>query len=208
MDINYALYAFHVKNLGPGDRSVLWVQGCPFDCPGCIAPSHRLSGGKYANPEEMAHLFLEESESGEITISGGEPTMQAEALVEFITSIKKKRDAGIILYSGFTYDQLLKRAENEPELNELLGLTDLLIDGNYDEGRDRGELMRGSDNQKFIFLTDRYKYLLKDEYIKKKREIDIRFNNNEMFMIGIPSKSQAQMWNAAKSTLIKINDKG
>lgn len=208
MDINYALYAFHVKNLGPGDRSVLWVQGCPFDCKGCIAPSHRGVGGKHIDSSKLAQIFLDESDSGEITISGGEPTMQAKALVEFVSALKDKREIGVILYSGFSHEDLCKRAEKESDLKALLSRVDLLIDGNYVENRDKGELLRGSDNQNYIFLTEKYRYLLDDDYINKRRQIEIRFENNEMNMIGIPSKAQAKSWEAAKKTLIKINDKG
>lgn len=206
MKINYAQYAFDVYNLGPGKRSVLWVQGCPFECPGCISPNHRGEGGYFEESNILARMFLNCSDSGEITISGGEPILQASALCEFIDALKNERDIGVIMYSGFEYSQIKKMADENPGIRELLGKIDLLIDGKYVAELDRKEILRGSINQQFIYLTDRYTNIEESEYSKLDRSMEIRFEKNRMMMIGIPDETQAKQWDAAKRTLRGVID--
>ena len=68
---------------GPGVRTVLWVQGCPFACPGCCNPDFRpVAGGRSMSLTEAARLLLDESDIEGITFSGGEPFSQAAALAE------------------------------------------------------------------------------------------------------------------------------
>ena len=64
-----------------------------------------------------------------------------------------KCNLNIIIYTGFVFEDLEKRFSNEPELLELLKLSDYLIDGPYiDSLRDLTLLFRGSKNQRIIDL--------------------------------------------------------
>ena len=78
------------KVLGPGVRYVVWVQGCKRRCPGCINPlGQPLSENGYwksvaALEQDILHV---EGLTG-ITISGGEPFLQAEALAKLVKLIK------------------------------------------------------------------------------------------------------------------------
>ena len=87
-----------------------------------------------------------------LTISGGEPFLQAEALAEMIDMIHARCDMGIIVYSGYTIEQLREHAE----ASALLDRIDLLIDGPYIRELDDGLSLRGSSNQRAICLTERY----------------------------------------------------
>lgn len=209
MRIRYGNYAFQVRNLGPGIRSVLWVSGCSFSCPGCI-------GGFYHSAEETAHwedagkmadLFLKKGYDSEgITISGGEPTLQSDALAELIREIKRRKDWGVILYSGFYMNELKERQKTEPGLTELLSMTDLLIDGRYEREKDVGDALKGSSNQTAWFLTDRYipfKGLYENN---RKRKIEIRFEDDQVMMIGLPDEQEAQRWENIKRYLKKVTD--
>ncbi len=185
--------------LGPYKRSVIWVYGCCFDCEGCIA--HNFRYGSYCEepPAETAQWFLS-CGTEHLTVSGGEPFLQAEALAEVITLIKEKKDIGVIIYSGFTHEELLEKSRSEPQVKALLSLCDILIDGRYIKELDDGIPYRGSSNQRIIQLTGRYKDQAEEYYRNTPgRRIEIALNNDKTMMIGVPSRDQAQIWQRIKS---------
>jgi len=166
------------KVLGPFSRFGLWTQGCPFRCKNCMTPdSIDRDGGIEIDIKELGKYILSFDNEG-ITISGGEPFIQSEALYELLRFIKYYRDMGVIVYSGYQYEDL--------KGDRLLELIDILIDGPYVDELNDGIALRGSSNQRVIFLTDRYKNF-KDMYNQKKREIEIIADIN-LQIIGIPSK--------------------
>ena len=98
------LYLYHretrTKVLGPGERYVIWVQGCKKRCPGCINPEGRLEGqnGYWISTEKiLAELKNEQGLMG-ITVSGGEPFLQAHGLAALVKCIKENTQINIILY--------------------------------------------------------------------------------------------------------------
>ena len=143
-----------VTTLGPGKRFCLWVQGCRQRCPGCVAPLSRDENGGRLIPVNALAVEIALSGMDGLTISGGEPFLQAAALAEMLDLIREKRDMGVIVYTGY----ILERLKEEPESRALLERIDLLIDGPYIQELDDGGSLRGSSNQRVICLTDRYKY--------------------------------------------------
>lgn len=141
-----------VRVLGPGLRYVLWVQGCERRCPGCTAPT--AWDMRKGDPIPAAALAWEIALSGAegLTISGGEPFLQAEALGRMVELIHRRRDMGVIVYTGFLYEELL----GMDGAQALLSRTDLLIDGPYIREMDDGRSLRGSSNQRVLPLTERY----------------------------------------------------
>lgn len=140
---------------GPGFRYVVFVQGCPHHCPGCHNPqSHTFEGGTPYTARDLFSQFQENPLLSGVTLSGGEPFCQAEALCELAQLVK---DTGktVVAYSGYTLEQLLEKSKIEPAILRLLHLTDTLIDGPYIESRRNLELLfRGSDNQRIIDLNE------------------------------------------------------
>ncbi len=143
---------------GPGRRYALWVQGCPLRCPGCCNP-HMLAfeTAEILSVDAIADEVLASSGIEGVTFLGGEPFSQAEALAALA---RRCRDAGlsVMVFSGYTLEHL--RRAGEPGWSELLGATDLLVDGPYLQPRhatDRRWI--GSDNQRVHFLTERYPHL-------------------------------------------------
>ena len=171
--------AVHV--LGPGTRYVLWVQGCAQNCSGCITPQSRdMTKGTPIKINALA-LEIAMSEAEGLTISGGEPFLQAEELAEMIKIIRKIRSVGVIVYSGYLYEELLKRVDAQKLLSEI----DLLIDGPYIQELDDGKSLRGSSNQKVITLTDLYKKDL-EKYGKNGREREMFHHGVYINRVGIP----------------------
>lgn len=136
---------------GPGIRFVIFTQGCPFNCPGCHNPqTHDFEGGKLVDTETVIADIKSQKMSKGLTISGGEPLMQAEACLEIVKSVKPfLKD--IIVYTGFTWEALMERLPDDPALKELLTQINYLIDGPYRENeRDLSLKFRGSRNQRII----------------------------------------------------------
>lgn len=174
-----------VTTLGPGCRYVVWVSGCSRSCPGCIAPEAQdMHSG---TPVEVGALAWEIILSGAdgLTISGGEPFLQAPALAELIAAVRRKRDLGVIVYTGYLYEELPAL----PGGPELLEQTDLLIDGPYIRELDDGLSLRGSSNQRVLPLTQRYADCL-DLYGTKSREQEIFSHGASIHYVGIPTNSR------------------
>jgi len=144
-----------VTTLGPGNRAVIWTQGCPFRCDGCISPESLDSeGGEEVSIDTLVSWVLEQSNIEGITISGGEPFQQARQLAQLIDRLKAQRDLGVVCYTGYTMDHLV--AEGTPAQKDLLKRVDLLIDGPYIRTLHADLWLRGSANQRLLTLTDRY----------------------------------------------------
>jgi len=78
---------------GPGLRLVVFLQGCPFRCLYCANPDTiDVKGGTPTPPEEILHMAVSQKvffgKKGGITFSGGEPTLQAEALIPLFKELK------------------------------------------------------------------------------------------------------------------------
>jgi anaerobic ribonucleoside-triphosphate reductase activating protein len=139
---------------GPGTRAVLWVQGCTLACPGCFNPdTHAMAPRTLITVADLAENIGQISGIEGITISGGEPFLQADALAE-LGRLVRRQNRGIVIFSGFTFDQLA-RAKN-PRWDALLACIDLLIAGPFMQERACQLPLRGSSNQTLHFLTDRY----------------------------------------------------
>ncbi len=139
---------FPVTTLGPGKRLGLWVQGCSIQCKGCCsADTWRQGKGLIAIPDLMTQLagWLDLAEG--ITISGGEPFDQPEALEYLLQEIRKVSDADILLYSGYSF-QALK--QHNIVTSELI---DCLISEPYDATIPSDSIMYGSGNQRCNPIT-------------------------------------------------------
>ena len=139
---------------GPGLRYSIFVQGCYHNCLGCHNPeSHDVNGGYLKDIEETLKEIDENPLLDGVTLSGGEPMLQVEALIELSKEIKK-RNLNIVLYSGFTYEQII----NDVNKKRLLELCDMLVDGKFElEKRSLSLLYRGSSNQRLINVQESLK---------------------------------------------------
>ena len=136
---------------GPGLRLTIFTQGCPHRCKGCHNPqTHNPAGGYDAEAENILDILDKNPLLRGVTLSGGEPVDQAKALLPLAYAvIERSRD--IVIFTGYTFEQLLEMGEETPEIIELLSLSFLLIDGPYIENqRDLTLRFRGSGNQRLL----------------------------------------------------------
>jgi anaerobic ribonucleoside-triphosphate reductase activating protein len=136
---------------GPGIRFVVFTQGCPHHCPGCHNPeTWDPEAGEPVEVRELLDRIKEGKLLKGVTVSGGEPFLQAEALVELARGV---RDLGLdlVVYTGFAFEELRELARSRPAYRDLLILTSILVDGPYLEAeRDLALAFRGSRNQRLI----------------------------------------------------------
>lgn len=179
--------------LGPFNRFVIWVHGCCFDCEGCLAENTK--NGIYEEVEiDLLAQRIAKSPCEGITISGGEPFLQANALFNLIKKIKEQRDIGVIIYSGFTLDEL----KQDDEMSLLLTEIDILIDGKYIKELDDNRAYVGSSNQRIHFLSSRYIDIGKEYYCAKKRRAEIKLTESQAILIGVPSHNVLKTWQDIK----------
>jgi len=139
---------------GPGTRFAVWFQGCSLGCPGCFNPeTHPFEPRIPVPPGELvARLEREQDRLEGITVSGGEPLQQAEALVELVSGVRARTALSVVLFSGYS----LAEIEAMRFGPVVLGLVDVLIAGRYIHSRRLGSGLRGSANQRIHLLTGRY----------------------------------------------------
>lgn len=110
--------------------------------------------------ELVQSIFLQERVDG-ITISGGEPMEQAEELSQLVDILSLLTD-DILVYSGYTYQEILKDAAKKRVLYSIA----VLVDGEYIKEKNTGLILRGSSNQHiYLFhpsLEEKYKAYLSD----------------------------------------------
>jgi len=140
---------------GPGLRMVVFTQGCFHHCPGCHNPhTHDPAGGEWADTEEILKRFKANPLLAGLTISGGEPVIQAAAAGALARGVKESGKT-VLLYSGYTIEELQALSRKDEAVSFLLSYTDILIDGPFIEAeRDLDLAFRGSRNQRIIQMTD------------------------------------------------------
>ena len=91
---------------GPGERTVIWVQGCPHRCPGCFNPdAQAFVSQKIIKIDRLENQILKQKGIVGITISGGEPFSQAKALTELAKRMHKHK-LTVVCYTGYTLGKL------------------------------------------------------------------------------------------------------
>ncbi|MCD7803875.1 MAG: anaerobic ribonucleoside-triphosphate reductase activating protein [Oscillospiraceae bacterium] len=139
---------------GPGIRYTVFVQGCPHHCEGCHNPqTHDFSGGYDDDTDALYEKIIQNPLLDGVTFSGGEPFCQAKPLAELGRKLKAN-GLGVISYTGYTVEHLLKNANEENGYMELLKTIDWLVDGRFVLSLKSYECrFRGSTNQRIIDVS-------------------------------------------------------
>ena len=126
---------------GPGYRFTVWTQGCLHHCEGCHNPqTWDTQGGRLMREEDLAEEVIRGSPTKRVTISGGEPLLQTEAVMK-LAGLLRRAGFEIALYTGYV-------REDVPEA--LLDVLDYLKTGEYvDSLRTTVTPYVGSKNQIF-----------------------------------------------------------
>ncbi len=158
------------KANGPGDRMVIWFQGCSLGCPGCFNPKTHSPKHRLLVPVErlLRRIHEECTDLDGITISGGEPLEQAPALLKLLRMVAEQTELSVILFSGYTLQEI-QATENGPEI---LCLIDVLISGRFLSELRHPRGLLGSANQEVHYLSERYS----PRDLEKTEPAEIRFD--------------------------------
>jgi anaerobic ribonucleoside-triphosphate reductase activating protein len=137
---------------GPGERFVVWVQGCPLACPGCWNPdTWAFERRDLQSVDDLASVILATEGIDGVTFTGGEPFAQARALTALAEKVRAV-GLSVMVFTGYDLTELT-RSEHQA----LLAVTDVVVAGRYiEEQRATRLAWRGSTNQQVYFLSGRY----------------------------------------------------
>jgi anaerobic ribonucleoside-triphosphate reductase activating protein len=136
---------------GPGVRFVVFTQGCPHHCPMCHNPqTHDFASGFMKGCDDIVSEMLENPLISGVTLSGGEPFAQAESSA-YIARKAKENNKDVFTYTGYTFEELEKKAEKDKGVKDLIENSDYIVDGPFINSLKSLELrFRGSRNQRII----------------------------------------------------------
>ena len=129
---------------GVGLRNSLYVAGCPIHCDGCHnAQFWDISSGKKRMVESVYTELCQDDCN--ISILGGEPLMQYEAVLELCKKIKERTAKTIWLWTGYKVEYV------QEHYSEILRYIDVIVDGPFIKSLAEPNLKwRGSTNQRII----------------------------------------------------------
>lgn len=148
--MNFAqIRKYDVAN-GPGIRTTIFVTGCTHKCHNCFNEDYQDFdfGDPWTHKETdevIEDLKLDEVKG--LTVLGGEPFQNEVDLLQVLRDIKKEVQKEIWIFSGYTYEEILKDKDKKKLLEEC----DVLVDGRFVEAlKDLSLRFRGSSNQRII----------------------------------------------------------
>lgn len=161
--MKYADIKFNDTANAPGVCVSFYTQGCPHHCRGCHNPeTWDFDGGKEFTPivfEEIDKALNANGVHRDFCLLGGEPLCDenvflSRLILEHVKNIHP--EVKTYIWSGYTYEQLIKRAAANVLLQRILELADILIDGPFiQEQRNITLHMRGSRNQRIWDLKNK-----------------------------------------------------
>lgn len=166
------------------NRMGVWTQGCSLTkCPGCSS-THTWSpdGGKMANVESLLRLARSQAHSPSgLTVSGGEPTDQAEGITVLIAGFRETfPGTEIVLYTGLHWPVLVGR------FPALAALLDVAVTGPFVRTREATPLT-GSSNQVVHLLTPLAEQLYYDWQDWSRHAMQVGYAKAEQLVtVGIP----------------------
>ena len=184
-----------VDVLGPGRRVGIWVQGCSIGCPGCVSrdtwpplnPHDRIATSELM---DRINALVDSGPAGPIdgvTVTGGEPFDQADALEGLLTSLRGWLDqrgapsADLLVYTGY----------DEPDARRLapqaFELADAVIVGPYRAG-EPGSRWWGSGNQRLVLRNKQQSARYEGAELEAAAELQVAVDQGQVFIVGIPSR--------------------
>ena len=176
--IQYPIY-----NLGHGKRIGIWVQGCSIRCQGCVNPSlWTTQNGHDVDIEYLVSWISKIHDQFDgITITGGEPFEQYEALIAFSSFIKKKTGLNIYVFIGYSLEELKDKLKDRLFKSTI----DYLMHERYIAGKHENNNIRGSSNQNLYQFENGAPTLLNEYFESRQWSVNLS-EDNRLFMSGIP----------------------
>lgn len=144
-----------VTTLGPGVRVGLWVQGCTIGCRGCASTDTWADDGGTSVAvtdvaDQVTAAALASGATG-LTVTGGEPFQQADAVAALIDSVRSRWPGGepmdALVFTGYTAPAARRISP------ALWRVADIMVAGPYRRDRPSGHPLIASSNQTVEVLT-------------------------------------------------------
>ena len=179
-------YLEHSEVNGPGKRFVIWLQGCPFRCPGCFnADLQPIEGGSEYSIDAVLELILNTPGIEGVSFSGGEPFYQAGPLAKLARELQENH-LSVFCYTGYTIDRI--KSGGNPAHLELLEYIDILADGKYEKDRRPANNWVGSGNQQIYYLSTFYRPG-KKELINTSEDFEVHIDEvGNISLTGFPAE--------------------
>nr|ELR5221081.1 radical SAM protein [Providencia rettgeri]ELR5224608.1 radical SAM protein [Providencia rettgeri] len=187
MNISISRIHFPIMALGPGKRIGIWFQGCSLRCKGCLSPDTWQVKDNNITVEQLLEQITEWLPLADgITISGGEPFEQPEALFSLVRGLKQRTDADILVYSGYQWEHIGE------SVSQMAPYIDALISEPFKVALPQTQMLKGSDNQRLHMLTP----LGRTRFIAYQRAttledkvLDLAFDETgRLFLAGVPER--------------------
>lgn len=185
-----------VESLGFGRRVGIWFQGCTVHCPGCVSvDTWRRDRNTECTVDDVLDwvLALDDPSVDGITISGGEPTDQPDALRALLTGLAewiptRDREIDILLYTGRDFHEAAMLAPG------VFDLADAVVSGPFVASLAGRDALRGSSNQVVTAVSDlgqrRYQAAtLEADYASQRSRMAVHVDESSIWMVGIPLPS-------------------
>ena len=181
-ELNVARIAMPIQSLGPGRRVGLWVQGCTIGCAGCASTdTWNPTSGLTLSVDDVARKLGELLSTADgLTMSGGEPFQQPDALAELLRALRRDRQLDgrdVLIFTGYAAAAARRQA---PHLWEQ---ADAIVAGPYRVDRPGTAWLRSSDNQELVVLTA----VAEERFsVAGSGGIDIGSSGQDLVMAGLP----------------------
>lgn len=175
---------FPVVTLGPGRRLGIWLQGCSIHCDGCVAPENQPFDEAFMmTVDELMNETADAlNEADGVTISGGEPFDQKDALQCLLNEINRRGKNDILIYSGYTKSRVL---EKFPELSELVTA---LISEPFVKGDITSVIWKGSENQILTVFREQHREKYEVWSRNTERRLQLVRKDTGSYLLGIPQQ--------------------
>lgn len=173
---------FPITSLGFGSRVGIWFQGCRIQCPGCVSRDTWEPRTGQVDLDRVTEVVLPWTcQADGLTVSGGEPFDQPEALAELVRWWRQHASGDIFVFSGYPSEILWQQHV------AVLEHIDVLMSDPFDASQSQTQPLRGSDNQRMHLLSplaqERYQSLSTND------KLDICFDGDTVWIAGIPKPS-------------------
>ena len=180
--LNVASFVDRSAIYGPGERVVIWLQGCKLQCEGCWNKEFwSFEIKKLYSVEELFDRIVSVGKIDGVTILGGEPLHQAKPLLKLIKKLKSV-NLSLMLYTGFEYEEIF----SDPIKKHIFELSDIVIYGRYMKKLRSTYLpWRGSSNQVIACNNKKYEKIVNSQSFENQVEIHVN-KTGEILLLGYP----------------------
>lgn len=175
------IHAYKISRVnGPGKRFTLWTQGCSKGCVNCFNPETWNNKNNIVLSTSEIFEMIKDFELEGVTITGGDPFEQEEELLELLILISSlSLSKGVIVFTGFTYDEIRENKIRE----KCCDYIDVLIDGRYEDNNRVTNCFKGSSNQNIIYFSSK----IKEEELIMDQEVEVSLSDGIISVTGFPS---------------------